>query len=179
MLVVEQILSPHSHDNSQPSPSSDLLTSDSSSDYESSCALAREDALEQGMGSPHSKNNSQHHCYQSLSSTSVASTSNSSSTCASPRREDRPGQNVESMHSRNGFRQAKPSETSPSRANKNRAYPLTLGLVLHALADGLALGSSVLSDSGSTKRSSIVFFALMVVSLLVIISVAQVTYKLP
>ncbi|PCH39959.1 Zinc/iron permease [Wolfiporia cocos MD-104 SS10] len=31
--------------------------------------------------------------------------------------------------------------------SKTRAYPLTLGLVLHALADGLALGSSALSGA--------------------------------
>ena len=172
MLIVEQILSPHSHDNSQQSPSSDLVTSDLSSESESSCACAREDRLEQGVGSPHSKSNSQHHCYQSLSSTSVASSSNSASTCAFPRRENEPELDVESTHLRNSFRPAKSTETSAGRANKNRAYPLTLGLVLHALADGLALGSSVLSDSDSTKRSSIVFLALMVVSLLVIIPAA-------
>ncbi|KAH9949833.1 Zinc/iron permease [Amylocystis lapponica] len=34
---------------------------------------------------------------------------------------------------------------SPEATSRNRAYPLTLGLVMHALADGLALGSSALS----------------------------------
>lgn len=48
-----------------------------------------------------------------------------------------------------------------------RAYPLTIGLVLHALADGLALGSSVLSDTGSKELSLIVFAALIIVSNLI------------
>ncbi|KAI0695756.1 Zinc/iron permease [Cerioporus squamosus] len=50
-----------------------------------------------------------------------------------------------------------PGSASPSRnrhlavemvENQRRALPLTLGLVVHALADGLALGSAALSESG-------------------------------
>ncbi|KAI0647689.1 Zinc/iron permease [Trametes meyenii] len=43
-----------------------------------------------------------------------------------------------------------PSDTSESR---QRAYPLTLGLVVHALADGLALGSAALSEAGQDAPS--------------------------
>ena len=38
---------------------------------------------------------------------------------------------------------------SEATETRQRAYPLTLGLVVHALADGLALGSAALSDAGS------------------------------
>ncbi|CCM05440.1 uncharacterized protein FIBRA_07659 [Fibroporia radiculosa] len=57
-------------------------------------------------------------------------------------------------------------------SGKTRAYPLTLGLVMHALADGLALGSSALSDTSSgsvasdsaapSNLSLVVFFALAI-----------------
>ncbi|KLO11457.1 Zinc/iron permease [Schizopora paradoxa] len=57
-------------------------------------------------------------------------------------------------------------------AAKTKAYPLTLGLVIHSLADGLALGASALPLNGSegadgagassTGLSIIVFFALMI-----------------
>jgi zinc transporter 9 len=51
-------------------------------------------------------------------------------------------------------------------SSSNRpAYPLTIGLVIHGLADGLALGVSALSDgesSGSTDLSVIVFMALAI-----------------
>lgn len=50
-----------------------------------------------------------------------------------------------------------------------RAYPLTLGLVMHALADGLALGSSALSGAGAdaaavlpSSLSLVVFMALAI-----------------
>ena len=43
---------------------------------------------------------------------------------------------------------------SVSGEGKARAVPLTLGLVVHALADGLALGSSALSDVGQTDGAS-------------------------
>ncbi|KZT02185.1 Zinc/iron permease [Laetiporus sulphureus 93-53] len=56
--------------------------------------------------------------------------------------------------------------------SRKRAYPLTLGLVMHALADGLALGSSALSAPGSdpnapasalpSSLSLVVFFALVI-----------------
>ena len=36
---------------------------------------------------------------------------------------------------------------------RQRAYPLTLGLVVHALADGLALGSAALSESSGADAS--------------------------
>jgi zinc transporter 9 len=42
-----------------------------------------------------------------------------------------------------------------------RAYPLTLGLVTHGLADGLALGVSALSPAGS-DLSLVVFLALLI-----------------
>ncbi|KAI0632504.1 Zinc/iron permease [Trametes polyzona] len=48
---------------------------------------------------------------------------------------------------------------------RRRAYPLTLGLVVHALADGLALGSAAMSDSAQEPETagSIVFSGLSVV----------------
>ncbi|KAJ7195487.1 Zinc/iron permease [Mycena pura] len=56
-----------------------------------------------------------------------------------------------------------------ARSSRARAYPLTFGLVIHALADGLALGVSSVSapiasaDSASeTHLSVIVFLALMI-----------------
>ncbi|KAF8486597.1 Zinc/iron permease [Gautieria morchelliformis] len=43
------------------------------------------------------------------------------------------------------------------------AYPLTLGLVIHSLADGLALGASASGESGSdTSLSLVVFIALII-----------------
>jgi len=42
-----------------------------------------------------------------------------------------------------------------------RAYPLTLGLVMHGLADGLALGVSALSNT-ETDLSLVVFLALII-----------------
>ncbi|EMD40037.1 hypothetical protein CERSUDRAFT_112260 [Gelatoporia subvermispora B] len=66
---------------------------------------------------------------------------------------------------------AKAPTTSDS-GSKKRAYPLTLGLVIHALADGLALGSSALSrpstEPGATESllpselSIVVFLALLI-----------------
>ena len=59
---------------------------------------------------------------------------------------------------------APPAYETSDRESKKRAYPLTLGLVVHALADGLALGSSALaSDSdGPTGLSIVIFLALIV-----------------
>ncbi|KAL4254513.1 Zinc/iron permease [Abortiporus biennis] len=47
---------------------------------------------------------------------------------------------------------------------KKKAYPLTLGLVIHALADGLALGSSALSSGSAvpSSLSTVVFLALII-----------------
>jgi solute carrier family 39 (zinc transporter), member 9 len=43
------------------------------------------------------------------------------------------------------------------------AYPLTLGLVVHSLADGLALGASASGESGTdTSLSLVVFIALII-----------------
>ena len=47
----------------------------------------------------------------------------------------------------------------------NPAYPITIGLVVHGLADGLALGMSMLSSDDSSSSyglSLVVFFALAV-----------------
>jgi len=47
---------------------------------------------------------------------------------------------------------------------KKTAYPLTLGLVVHALADGLALGSSALAnDSGAPSSLSVVIFIALII----------------
>lgn len=43
-----------------------------------------------------------------------------------------------------------------------KGFTLTLGLVLHALSDGLALGSSIVSDTGSQELSLVVFTALII-----------------
>ena len=61
---------------------------------------------------------------------------------------------------------AQPSTTRLSRfdtdtGGKARAYPLTLGLIVHALADGLALGSAAVSPV-DTGLSFVVFLALLI-----------------
>ena len=43
-----------------------------------------------------------------------------------------------------------------------KGLTLTLGLVLHALSDGLALGSSIVSDPGSQDLSLVIFAALAI-----------------
>jgi len=43
-----------------------------------------------------------------------------------------------------------------------KGFTLTLGLVLHALSDGLALGSSIVSDAGSQELSLVIFAALVI-----------------
>jgi len=43
-----------------------------------------------------------------------------------------------------------------------KGFTLTLGLVLHALSDGLALGSSIVSDAESQGLSLVVFAALII-----------------
>lgn len=47
---------------------------------------------------------------------------------------------------------------------KKKAYPLTLGLVVHALADGLALGSSALANDSAVPSglSVVIFVALLI-----------------
>jgi len=58
--------------------------------------------------------------------------------------------------------------TSTEASNKSPpvqviAYPLTLGLVIHSLADGLALGASASGENGSdTSLSLVVFIALII-----------------
>lgn len=48
--------------------------------------------------------------------------------------------------------------------DRKRAYPLTLGLVIHALADGLALGSAAIANGSAIPSglSLVVFLALIV-----------------
>jgi zinc transporter ZupT len=43
-----------------------------------------------------------------------------------------------------------------------KGFTLTLGLVLHALSDGLALGSSIVSDTESQELSLVIFAALII-----------------
>ena len=43
-----------------------------------------------------------------------------------------------------------------------KGFTLTLGLVLHALSDGLALGSSIVSDTQSQELSFVIFAALII-----------------
>ena len=47
------------------------------------------------------------------------------------------------------------------RATPEKAYPVTLGLIIHGLSDGLALGVSALSDTES-DLSLVVFLALLI-----------------
>jgi solute carrier family 39 (zinc transporter), member 9 len=55
---------------------------------------------------------------------------------------------------------------SDSASATSRVFPLTFGLVVHGLADGLALGVSVVDtgklDVGSLKLSFVVFLALLI-----------------
>ncbi|KAJ7134828.1 ZIP-like iron-zinc transporter [Mycena epipterygia] len=66
-----------------------------------------------------------------------------------------------------GFKQIDMS-ASEVRGSRARAYPLTFGLIMHGLADGLALGVSSLSDPGTSADAShrdlsfIVFLALII-----------------
>ncbi|KAF9468625.1 Zinc/iron permease [Collybia nuda] len=68
---------------------------------------------------------------------------------------------------RAGYLQADPV-VSPKESNSaaaSQAFPLTLGLVIHGLTDGLALGVSSLTkdeSGGASKLSLIVFLALIV-----------------
>ncbi|KAL0960978.1 hypothetical protein HGRIS_005974 [Hohenbuehelia grisea] len=58
-------------------------------------------------------------------------------------------------------------ETQKDPASQAKAFPLTIGLLIHALADGLALGASFIQGdkdkaSGAPKLSIIVFLALLI-----------------
>jgi zinc transporter 9 len=67
--------------------------------------------------------------------------------------------------SSSGFKQVDHIPQTPIVADgRQSAFPLTLGLVLHGLADGFALGVSTLSIPGSDSSalSFVVFFALLV-----------------
>ena len=59
-----------------------------------------------------------------------------------------------------------PEGREPSQSRAARANPITLGLIIHSLADGLALGASSGSSSGGGIRDNplvfIVFFALLI-----------------
>ncbi|KAI9443194.1 Zinc/iron permease [Lactarius indigo] len=61
-------------------------------------------------------------------------------------------------------RRASTSRTNTETDSPLPAYPITIGLVVHGLADGLALGMSVLSDDDSSSHSLslVVFLALAV-----------------
>jgi len=68
-----------------------------------------------------------------------------------------------------GFMQADASASlAEIRGSRVKAYPLTFGLIMHGLADGLALGVSSLSDPGASYDPShrdlsfIVFLALII-----------------
>ena len=50
----------------------------------------------------------------------------------------------------------------PRTQVSGKGLTLTLGLVLHALSDGLALGSSIVSDAGSRDSSLVIFAALVI-----------------
>lgn len=61
-----------------------------------------------------------------------------------------------------------PASADESRGGgRERAYPLTVGLVMHALADGLALGVSFFSGSetshGATSSLSIIVFLALII----------------
>ncbi|KAG7443125.1 ZIP-like iron-zinc transporter [Guyanagaster necrorhizus] len=68
-------------------------------------------------------------------------------------------------HSRPGFVQVDGNPRSlVANGMKARAYPLTFGLVIHSLADGLALGVSLFPNNkdDSSRLSFIVFLAIIV-----------------
>jgi zinc transporter 9 len=58
--------------------------------------------------------------------------------------------------------QAEPNWLVSSNGGVGNAFSLTLGLVIHGVADGLALGMSALADSKSLDISLIVFLALLI-----------------
>lgn len=61
-------------------------------------------------------------------------------------------------------RRRTPYEPQSDSEGKRKAYPVTLGLIVHALADGLALGSSAFSSHSATSSGlSFLIFAALVV----------------
>lgn len=67
--------------------------------------------------------------------------------------------------SRPGFREVDSTLSLESPADRQRAFPLTFGLTIHALSDGLALGVSSLAEAKVGEASSlsiIVFLALII-----------------
>lgn len=65
------------------------------------------------------------------------------------------------LEGQEGPEHAEPIRPSDEIKKLERAYPLTLGLVMHGLADGLALGVSALSNT-ETDLSLVVFLALII-----------------
>ena len=61
----------------------------------------------------------------------------------------------------------------PRVGSQSRAYPLTLGLVMHALADGLALGSSALPSADQAGENNASFFS----GLSIIVFLALIIHK--
>ena len=71
-------------------------------------------------------------------------------------------------------RSPRPADIQPPTAHRTAAedwikfpitskgFTLTLGLVFHALSDGLALGSSIVSDAGSQDLSLVIFVTLVI-----------------
>lgn len=67
---------------------------------------------------------------------------------------------------RAGYNSPKPAPAAESvGASTGRAFPLTFGLVIHGLADGLALGVSFLArdTSGSSSTLSLVVFLALII----------------
>lgn len=69
---------------------------------------------------------------------------------------------------RSGYTAVSPGAVSVPEAggDRSRAFPLTLGLIVHALADGLALGVSSITPANPSETSYnlsfIVFLALII-----------------
>lgn len=112
MLILEQLVSPHSHTHGTPPPLHAAKQGEGSPELQFDAELGDLESS-QGMGRP-------------------------------------------------GFLQVDTPTVPDFTDSKKSAYPLTLGLVMHALADGLALGVSALSDSTSSDLSLVVFLALII-----------------
>ena len=73
---------------------------------------------------------------------------------------------VPATHARRASAGSVSATKTNSESDSPSAYPITIGLVLHGLADGLALGMSVLSNDESSSHpyalSMVVFMALAV-----------------
>ncbi|KAI0357360.1 Zinc/iron permease [Trametes cingulata] len=82
---------------------------------------------------------------------------------------------TEGMHSETPSHPHPQPVASDVLESRRRAYPLTLGLVVHALADGLALGSASLSDSTPSSTSGSVVPS----GLSVVVFLALVVHKAP